>query len=86
MKRNLLRSVAVQRFGKRYDAAAGILRAEPGNQRLREGIAELDDRRLRDPHVAFFQQRNPGHPQGDELVCLARFHPDNLNPYIRRQL
>ena len=66
--------------------SAGILRAEPGNQRLREGIAELDNRRLRDPHVAFFQQLNPGHAQGDELVCLARFHPDNLNPYIRRQL
>jgi hypothetical protein len=85
-EKKLLRSVAVHRFGTRYDAAAGILRAEPGNQRLREGVAELDSRRLRDPHVAFFQQRNPRHAQGDELVCLARFHPDNLNPYIRRQL
>jgi len=46
----------------------------------------LDDRRIRDPHVAFFQQQNSGHARGDELVCLARFHPDNLKPYIRRQL
>ena len=84
--KELLQSIATHRFGNRYDPVSGILRAEPGNQRLREGIAELDDRRLRDPHVAFFQQRNPGHKQGDELVCLARFHPDNLNPYIRRQL
>ena len=85
-EKELLQSLGIQRFGKRYDPACGILRAEPGNQRLKEGIAELDDRRLRDPHVAFFQQRNPGHTQGDELVCLARFNPDNLNPYIRRQL
>jgi len=85
-EKELLHSVAVRRFGTRYDPASGILRAEPGHQRLREGVAELDRRRLRDPHVAFFQQRNPGHAQGDELVCLARFHPDNLNPYIRRQL
>lgn len=82
----LLRSVATHRFGTRYDPVAGVLRTGPGNQRLREGIAEIDSRRLRDPHVAFFQQRNPGHVRGDELVCLARFHPDNLNPYIRRQL
>jgi hypothetical protein len=41
---------------------------------------------LQDPHVAFFQKLNPGYAQGDELVCLARFHPDNLTPYIRRQL
>jgi len=85
-QKELLRSIALHRFGTRYDTSVGILRAEPGNQRLREGVAELDSRRLRDPHVAFFQQLNPGHPRGDELVCLARFHPDNLNPYIRRQL
>jgi len=82
----LLERVAGQRFGTRFDPASGVLRAEPGAQRLREGVAELDDRRLRDPHVAFFQRQNPGHAHGDELVCLARFHPDNLRPYIRRQL
>lgn len=82
----LLRSVALRRFGSRYDASTGILRAGSGHQRLREGIADVDERRLRDPHVAFFHQRNPGHALGDELVCLARFHPENLNPYIRRQL
>ncbi len=82
----LLERVASQRFGPRFDPATGVLRAEPGAQRLREGVAELHDRRLRDPHVAFFQRQNPGHAHGDELVCLARFHPDNLRPYIRRQL
>jgi len=82
----LLRGVAMQRFGTRFDATVGLLRAEPGAQRLREGIAELDGKRMRDPHVAFFQHQNPDHSRGDELVCLARFHPDNLKPYIRRQL
>jgi hypothetical protein len=82
----LLTTVATQRFGTRFDPASGVLRAKPGAQRLREGIAELDGKRLRDPHVAFFQRQNPGHWRGDELVCLARFHRDNLKPYIRRQL
>lgn len=85
-EKTLLCSVATQRFGGRFDSAAGVLRAEPGAQRLREGIAELDGKRLRDSHVAFFQRQNPGHCRGDELVCLARCHPDNLKPYIRRQL
>lgn len=82
----LLDDLASARFGPRYDAARGILAADPDAQRLRPGVAELDDRRLRDPQVAFFQQRNPGHAKGDELVCLARFLPDNLQPYILRQL
>ena len=85
-ERTLLRSLGAQQFGTRFDEAAGVLRAQAGAQRLREGVAELDAKRLRDPHVAFFQRQNPGHPRGDELVCLARFHPDNLKPYIRRQL
>jgi hypothetical protein len=85
-EKGLLCSAAAQRFGGRFEPASGILRAEPGAQRLREGVAEIDNWRLRDPHVAFFQQQNPGHARGDELVCLARFHPDNLKPYIRRQL
>ncbi|MBN8459736.1 MAG: hypothetical protein J0M04_18045 [Verrucomicrobia bacterium] len=79
-------AIAGDRFGPRYDAATGILRAEPGAQRLRQGVADLDERRLRDLQVGHFQQLNPGHARGDELVCLARFHPDNLHPYILRQL
>jgi len=35
---DLLQSVAIRRFGTRYDPAAGILRAKPGDQRLREGL------------------------------------------------
>lgn len=85
-EQNLLQSLAFQRFGNRFDPATGVLRAKAGDQHLREGIAELDARRLRDPHVAFFQKQNPGHERGDELVCLARFDPDNLTPYILRQL
>ena len=85
-ERTLLRSLGAQQFGTRFDEAAGVLRAQAGAQRLREGVADVDGRRLRDPHVAFFQRQNPGHGRGDELVCLARFHPDNLKPYIRRQL
>jgi hypothetical protein len=86
LERELLHSVAARRFGKKFDAATGILHATPGAQRLRAGVADIDPKRLQDPHVAFFQKLNPGYAQGDELVCLARFHPDNLTPYIRRQL
>jgi hypothetical protein len=85
-ERTLINNLATLRFGTRFDAGAGILRASQDSQRLRKGIAEIDEKRLRDPHVEFFQRMNPDHGRGDELVCLARWHPDNLTPYIRRQL
>jgi hypothetical protein len=39
---------------------------------------------LRNPHIAFFVAQNPGHAQGDELVCLARIHHDNFSAAGRR--
>jgi hypothetical protein len=48
-----------------------VVRGGPGKDRLRPGVADLTPGRLRDPHVDFFARRNPGHPRGDELCCLA---------------
>lgn len=77
---------ATRLFGLRYNVQRGILPAEESAQRLKPGVADLDFRRLHDPHVAFFQRLNPEHSLGDELVCLARFHPENLTQFICRQL
>jgi hypothetical protein len=41
-------------------------------------MAEVPAHRLRDPHVAFFLQRNPGYRQGDELACLADIAKENF--------
>ncbi len=53
---------------------------------LRPGVAELESRHLRDPHVAYFTAANPGHARGDELACLTEVHPSNLTPAGRRML
>lgn len=75
--RALTHSLARARFGAAYDADAGVVRfARP--QRLRPHLASLPEGRDLDPHVRFFLERNPGHAAGDELVCLAPIHEDNL--------
>ena len=81
----LLRAVAAGRFGARFDPASGIVRlAHPTP--LRRGVADVTAPRLRDPHVAHFVSANPGHAAGDELVCLADLHPDNVTAAGRRML
>jgi hypothetical protein len=59
------------KYPGRYDPAAGVVRADPGGERLRPGVADITPERLRDPHVRFFAARNPGHGRGDELCCIA---------------
>lgn len=82
-RKRLTDRLAAERFGARYDPAAGVVRlADP--QRLRGPLAGIPAGRTADPHVAFFAARNPGHADGDELVCLTELTPTNLTPAGRR--
>ena len=76
--------LATQRFGSEYHCAEGIVRFNAGATPLRDGIAEITDERLRDPHIAFYLEKNPGHVNGDELVCITQIHPDNFTPAGKR--
>lgn len=73
-----------RKFGGAFDAAAGIVRAYAGKDRLREGVAEVTAERMLDPHVAYFVRRNPGHAAGDELCCVAPLSRENFTPAAYR--
>ncbi len=64
-------------FGAQYDAATQVVRMS-GHYKVREGVAPVDGRALADPDIAFFHARNPGHVNGDELVCLAEVRLSEL--------
>lgn len=80
----LMDQLATGRFGAEYCPDSGIVRFAVGATPLLAGVADLNAERLRDAHVAFFAARNPGFDRGDELVCLARVHPDNFSAAGRR--
>lgn len=80
----IMDQLASERFGSDYHPDLGVARFSEGATPLREGVAEVTDERLHDPHVAFYIERNPGHINGDELVCITRVHPDNFTPAGRR--
>jgi hypothetical protein len=62
----------------RFDRQAGVLRAGPTACQLRSGVADITKERLRDQHVRFFANANPGHVKGDELCCIAPLTHSNL--------
>ena len=76
-------ALARERFGDRYDAAAGIVRfTRP--QVLVPELLDVAPGRTGDPHVEFFLARNPGYVRGDELVCVTNIGAHNLTPAGRR--
>lgn len=80
----IMEYLAAQRFGADYHCEEGVVRFADGATPLRDGIAEVTEERLQDPHVAFYIAKNPGHVNGDELVCITQIHPDNFTPAGRR--
>ncbi len=75
--------LAAERFGPAYNPSTGVVRFR-NPQTLRGPLATVPAGRHRDSHVAFFLSRNPGHQQGDELVCLTELSPHNLTSAGRR--
>jgi hypothetical protein len=81
--RALRDELAGRRFGAAYHAGAGVVRFG-APQRLRGELAEVPDGRTKDAHVAYFLAANPGHADGDELVCLTELSDENLTAAGRR--
>lgn len=81
----LLDQLARERFGAQFAAGSGVVRFH-APQRLRAGLQEIPAGRDQNSHVAFFLSRNPGHAQGDELVCLTELGADNLTRAGQRMM
>lgn len=79
----IMDAAATARFGSSYDAATGIVRLDHPAQ-LKGRFRGIPEHRLRDPHIAYFAERNPGHDKGDELVCFAILAEDELTRLGRR--
>ncbi len=72
-KMNLLAS---HKFASCYNPADGIVQF-PHPQVLSPELRRVPLEKLKDPHVAFFVQQNPGYERGDQLVCLTEIIESN---------
>jgi len=80
---SLIHSMATARFNSNYDRDSGIVRLDVPSV-LREGYRGIPENRLVDPNIAFFAERNPGHLQGDELVCFCELAEKTLTRLGKR--
>jgi hypothetical protein len=81
---SFLHELATRWFGSQYDASRGILRFEQQHYRVRDGVSPIDRAAAAHPHIAFFAERNPGHVDGDELVCLTEIRLRDLSRTVVR--
>lgn len=83
--KRLIDQLAKERFGAQYSSERGVVHfSQP--QKLRSGLEKIPPGREQNPHTAFFLNNNPGHANGDELVCLTELCPENLTAAGRRMV
>lgn len=77
--------LASERYGADWNRDTGVVR-RTGHKQLRPETAPIANELRSDPDVSFFEAANPGHREGDMLVCLAPLTMGNLLGAIRRAL
>ncbi|MBR5091528.1 MAG: hypothetical protein IK093_19065 [Ruminiclostridium sp.] len=55
-----------------YDPATGVIEYKHVKDRLRAGVADIDEHRMKNKDVEFFSAANPHHADGNDIACLAR--------------
>ena len=73
------------KFPGEYNPETGIIRFKKAVP-LRDGVAEVTPQRLKNRHIAFFINTNPGHAEGDQLACLVELRRDNITAAGQRML
>ena len=79
---SLIDHLAAARFGRYYLPESGLIRYPESQGHLKNEW--LNEKTADNPESRFFRSRNPGHTQGDELVCLTLLEPDNLRSFALR--
>ncbi|MGL5065566.1 MAG: hypothetical protein ACRC62_36820 [Microcoleus sp.] len=74
---NLMANLVREYYGNFYQETLGIVRF-PHPQILGDKLIEIPTGRQTNPHIQFFEKKNPGYRLGDELVCFTEIRYDNL--------
>ena len=69
-----------------YNPIEGIIEYNKLTDSLKEGIADISNKELRDNHVKFFLKKNPHYESGNDLVCIASLKKENLRERAKRLL
>jgi hypothetical protein len=85
-EQRVLDTLATAKFPEHYRPEKGVIEFLQSQGQLKPHLAEIPARRLQNPHVQFFLQRNPGFASGSELVCLAEISPSNMKLFACRIL
>ncbi|CAB1056348.1 hypothetical protein D1BOALGB6SA_1084 [Olavius sp. associated proteobacterium Delta 1] len=85
-EQGLITSLGKRKFADRYNSTNGIVTSSAHSQSLKKELSIPSKAHQKNHHVQFFLNANPDFGRGDELICVAPFHEQNIKPYLLRCL
>jgi hypothetical protein len=76
--KNVLDVFAEHKFGNEYDSKSGLIIFQKSTERLKCNLANVDEKQAKNPHVAYFLNKNPKFYLGHELACVVEIKKENL--------
>jgi hypothetical protein len=85
-QKSIMDAYAGHLFNEDYNPVSGVVEYKQIKDILKPGVADIDEAALKNKHVSFFQEANPGHLSGDDLICLALMDRKNIKESARKIL
>ena len=67
-----------------YNQITGVNEYKETKDKLKEGVADITEKQLKDRDIKYFIEINPGHKHGNDLICLTLLNQDNLRNTAKR--
>lgn len=83
----IMDAFATELFPAYYRPDRGVLVFDAPMGRVRDGVAPItEEMRASNPRIAFFDDQNPGHEYGEELVCVAKMSLQMPAKYLLKRM
>lgn len=83
-EKKIMDAFGLIRYPNEYKVSSGVIEYLGLKDKLKEGVADITEKQLRDKNIQFFVEVNPKHNRGYDLVCLAPFNENNLTATAKR--
>jgi len=83
-EQKILDTLAMRKFKAQYYKETGLISFSEPRERLKSGVADVDQKRLKNKHLQYFISKNPNYLNGDELACIAELSEENFKPVVYR--
>lgn len=83
-EKDIIDTFCTQKFGDLFDKESGILLMNGKKDSLKEGVADIEEKHLKNQCIKFFCERNPGYIYGNELVSISELSRENLRKMSKK--